>query len=167
MILTDYYKFERIATKAKSRMDCTLSTNSYPEFEDRKATRANKATDKRDKTEVGDLVIYYGDVPPQYKADAQRKASKSISIHGKNLSSVYVQDVKSGLAYGDFKGTTDAILFVFHNLQVINGIIQQGGAIEIFIARGKNKDCIPLYNLLSDGELDEEMDYLRQKATPF
>ena len=36
-----------------------------------------------------------------------------------------------------------------------------------FIARGKNKDSIPLYNLLSDGELDEEMDYLRQKATPF
>lgn len=166
MILTDYYKFERVATKAKSRMDCAFSTHSYPEFENRKATRANKATDKRDKTEVGNIVIYYGDVPPQYKADAQRKASKCISFHGKNISSVFVPDIESGLAYGDFKGTTDALLFVFHNLQVVNGVIQQGGVIEVFIARGKNKDSIPLYNLLSDGELDEEMDYLRQKATP-
>ena len=106
-------------------------------------------------------------MPPQYKADAQRKASKSISFHGKNLSSVFVPDIESGLAYGDFKGTTDALLFVFHNLQVVNGVIQKGGVIEVFIARGKNKDSIPLYNLLSDGELDEEMDYLRQKATPF
>lgn len=59
MILTDYYKFERVASKAKSRMDCTTSTHSYPEFEDRTATRANKATEKRDATDVGDIIIYY------------------------------------------------------------------------------------------------------------
>jgi len=64
MILTDYYKFERLATKARLRMDCTASTASYEELECRRATKANRATEKRDATNVGDLVVYYGDVPP-------------------------------------------------------------------------------------------------------
>lgn len=166
MILTDYYKFERLATKAKSRMDCTLSTHSYPEFEERTATRANKATDKRDATNVGDIIIYYGDVPTQYGGDVHRKADKSISIKGKNLSSVYVPDVTKPLGYGDFKGTTDALLFVFHNLNVIDGVIQDGSTIEVFVARGKSKDRVPLFELLSDGSLDDEMEALRQQATP-
>lgn len=166
MILTDYYKFERIATKAKSRMDCTLSTHSYPEFEERTATRANKATGKRDATNVGDIIIYYGDVPTQYGGDVHRKADKSISIKGKNLSSVYVPDVTKPLGYGDFKGTTDALLFVFHNLKVVDGVIQKGSMIEVFVARGKSKDRVPLFELLSDGELDDEISELRQKASP-
>lgn len=166
MILTDYYRFERVASKAKSRMDCTASTHSYPEFEERKATRANKATEKRDETEVGDIIIYYSDVPTQFGGDVHRKADKGISIKGKNLSSVYVPNVTKNIAYGDFRGTTDALLFVFHDLKVIDGVIQQGGVIEIFVARGKSKDRVPLFELLSDGELDEEISELRQKASP-
>ena len=166
MILTDYYKFERLATKAKLRMDCTLSTHSYQEFGEKAATRANKATEKRDATNIGDIIIYYGDVPIQYGGDVHRKADKSISIKGKNLSSVYVPDVSKPFGYGDFKGTTDALLFVFHNLNVVNGVIQDGSTIEVFIARGKSKDRVPLFELLSDGLLDEEMEVLRQQATP-
>ena len=166
MILTDYYRFERVATKAKSRMDCTASTHSYPEFEERKATRANKATEKRDATEVGDIIIYYNDVPTQFGGDVHRKADKSISIKGKNLSSVYVPNVTKNIAYGDFRGTTDALLFVFHNLKVVDGVIQKGSMIEVFVARGKSKDRVPLFELLSDGELDEEISELRQKASP-
>ncbi len=165
MILTDYYKFERRATKAKMRMDCTASTHSYPEFEERKATRANKASDKRDAISVGDIIIYYGDVPTLYGGDVHRKADKSMSIKGKNLSSVFVPDVEKPLGYGDFKGTTDALLFVFHNLNVVNGIIQDGSIIEVFVARGKSKDRVPLFELLSDGSLDDEMETLRQQAT--
>ena len=166
MILTDYYRFERVATKAKSRMDCTASTHSYPEFEERKATRANKATEKRDATEVGDIIIYYNDVPTQFGGDVHRKADKSISIKGNNLSSVYVPNVTKNIAYGDFRGTTDALLFVFHNLKVVDGVIQKGSMIEVFVARGKSKDRVPLFELLSDGELDEEISELRQKASP-
>ena len=66
MILTDYYRFERLASKAKSRMDCTFSTRSYPEFEERAITRALKATEKRDAIEAGDIIIYYNDVPTQF-----------------------------------------------------------------------------------------------------
>ena len=166
MILTDYYRFERVARKAKSRMDCTASTHSYPEFEERKAIRVNKATENRDAINIGDIIIYYNDVPTQFGGDVHRKADKSISIKGKNLSSVYVPDVKKNIAYGDFRGTTDALLFVFSNLKVIDGVIQPGSIIEIFVARGKSKDRVPLFELLSDGELDEEISELRLKASP-
>jgi len=163
-ILTDYYKFSRVATKAKLRLDCVASTESYPEFEERRATKATKATEKRDATNVGDLVIYFGDVPEQFGGDVQRKADKSITIKGKNLSSVYVPDPSNNLAYGDVRGTADALLFVFDGVEVVNGVIQAGATVEIFIARGKSKDRVPLYNLLSDGELEEELNDLRQLA---
>jgi len=163
-ILTDYYKFSRVATKAKLRLDCVASTASYPEFEERRATKATKATEKRDATNVGDLVIYFGDVPEQFGGDVHRKADKSITIKGKNLSSVYVPDPSNNLAYGDVRGTADALLFVFDGVKVINGVILPEGTIEIFVARGKSKDRVPLYNLLADGELDEEMSELRAKV---
>ena len=163
-ILTDYYKFSRVATKSKTRLDCVASTASYPEFEERRATKATRATEKRDATNVGDLVIYYGGVPECFGGDVHRKTDKSITIKGKNLSSVYVPDPSNNLAYGDVRGTADALLFVFDSVEVINGLIQAGATVEIFIARGKSKDRVPLYNLLSDGELDEELNDLRQRA---
>lgn len=165
MILTDLYRFERLAVKAKSRMDCTASTHSYPGFEDRKATRTNKETEKRDATDLGDLVVYYNNVPMQFGGSVHRKADKSITIKGQNLSSVYVPDVAKNIGYGDFKGTSDALLFVFHNFNVVDGVIQPGGVIEVFVAKGKSRDCVALFELFSNGQLDEEMDELRKNAS--
>ena len=163
-ILTDYYCFERVATKSKSRMDCTASTGSYPEFEEKRAAKPNKATEKRDATNIGDLVIYFGDVPEAFGGNVHRKADKAITIKGKNLSSVYVPDPASNFGFGDVRGTADALLFVFENMEIVNGTISQGAVIEVFIARGKSKDRVPLFNLLCDGELDEEMSELRARA---
>ena len=163
-ILTDYYCFERIATKSKSRMDCTASTKSYPEFEEKRSTKANKATEKRDATNIGDLVVYYTDVPENFGGSVHRKADKSIIIKGNNLSSVYVPDPSNNYGFGDVKGTADALLFVFDGVEIVNGTISEGAAIEVFVARGKSKDRVPLYNLLTDGELDEEMSELRARA---
>ena len=163
-ILTDYYRFERIASKSKTRLDCTASTASYPELEEKKATKANKATAKRDATEVGALVIYFGDVPDQFGGDVHRKADKAITIKGKNLSSVYVPDPTSNFGFGDVRGTADALLFVFDNLEVANGAISQGAKLEVFVARGQSKNRVALYNLLSDGELEDEINELRQSA---
>lgn len=162
-ILTDYYKFERKALIAKTRMDCTASTKSYPEFENKRATKAIKASEKRDATNAGDLIIYYGDVSNKYGGNIQDKAGKAISIKGNNLSSVFVPEPNSGLGYGDVRGTDDALLFVI-DLHTIDDAIQAGGTIEIFIARGASKDQVPLYNLLADGGLDDEMEYLRKQA---
>ena len=162
-IITDYYVFEKIATKSKTRLDCKASTMSYPEFEEKRATKATKATEKRDATNIGDLLIYYGDVPEQFGGNVHRKADKAITLRGKNLSSVYVPDPSNNFGYGDVRGTADALLFVFENVEVINGAIPTGATIEVFVARGKSKDRVPLYNLLVDGELDEEMSELREK----
>lgn len=163
-ILTDYYCFERVASKSKSRMDCTASTGSYPELEKERATKPNKATEKRDATNVGDLIIYFGDVPEAFGGSAHRKADKAITIKGKNLSSIYVPDPATNFGFGDVRGTADALLFVFEDMEIVNGTISQGAAIEVFIARGKSKDRVPLFNLLCDGELDEEMSELRARA---
>lgn len=164
MILTDYYRFEKIARKSKMRMDCTASTGTYPEFECRRAAKSLKETERRDAICAGDLLIYYGDIPGHFGGDVHRKADKHISIGGKNLSSVFVPDVEANCAYGDFKGTSDALLFVFHNLEVVNGAVMPGAVIEVFVARGKSRDRIALYNLLCDGELDEDIQVLRTKA---
>lgn len=161
MILTDYYRFERIATKSKLRMDCTASTRSYDPLEEKRATKANKATEKRDATNVGDLVIYFGDVPTHFGGDVHRKADKSITIKSENLSSVYVPDVRKNIGYGDFKRTSDALLFVFHGLKSPNGVLEAGAVIEIFVARGQRNNRVGLFNLLESGELDDEMEGLR------
>lgn len=163
MILNDYYRFEKVAFKSRTRLDCVASTCSYPEFEDKRATKPTKANDKRDATNVGDLVVYYGDVPDRFCGDVHRKADKSLTIKGKNLSSVYVPDITTNYAYGDVKGTSDAILIVFDDLKVVDGCILSG-AVELFVARGKSRDRVSLYNLLCDGELDDEMSDLRDRA---
>lgn len=165
-ILTDYYLFVKIATKSKTRMDCTNSTHSYPEFELRAATKVVKGTEKRDAIDVDDIIIYIGDVPSHFGGDISRKADKSISIKGKNLSSIYTPDITRNIAVGDFQGTDDALLFLFHNFKIVDGVIQPDSKFEVFVARGKAKDRMALYNLLADGELDEEMEMLRGEATP-
>ena len=166
MILTDYYRFERIAKKAKHRMDCTASSESYPELENRRATKAQRETAKRDAINIGDLLIYWVTPDGHMIANRKRKADRSITIKSENISSVYNwrQDGDCWFAYGDFKGTTDALLFVYR-VSEINTTIQTDAVIEIFIARGRANECNALCNLYSDGELDEEMDALRQQAT--
>lgn len=167
MILTDFYKFQRTATKAKYRMDCVASTHSYPQFEEKAATKERRATDKRDAVNVGDIVVSYMDCHDNMNAMAHRRASKVLSLKGSNVSSIFVPDVeRNDMAYGDFVGTGDALLFVFHNMSVIDGVIQPNSIMEVFVARGKAQDCIPLYEMLSDGELEDELEELRKKATP-
>lgn len=166
MILTDYYKFERVATKAKHRMDCTASTNSYPEFEDRRKAKAQRETEKRNAINVGDLLIYWVAPDGHIRADRKRKADRSITINSDNLSSVYnvQRDNDCWFAFGDFKGTADALLFIY-NVTEVNATIQAGSVIEVFVARGWADKCNMLCNLYSDGELDEEIETLRKQVT--
>lgn len=166
MILTDYYKFERLAKVSKSRLDCTASTNSYPLFEEKRCTKSQRATEKRDAVSDGDLLVYFIDVPGQFGGNIHHKADKSFTIKGKNLSSVFVPDTQSNVAFGDVAGTSDALLFVFNNFEVVNGVVQPGASVEVYVARGKNKDRQGLYFRLKRGELDGEVAALRAAARP-
>lgn len=151
MILTDYYRFEKLPNqRSKLRIDCTASTGSYDPLE---ALR-NKA---------GDLFLYIGD-NTHTKAGRERKADLVLS-RTTHISSVYNPDLNFPYWYGDMKGTTDVFLFVHQNTEFINGGIQVGAVIELFVARGQRNNRSQLYNTLSDDGLDEEMNALRKQVT--
>lgn len=144
MILTDLYILERLPeTKSKTRVDCTASTQSYNEFE----MLRNKKHE---------LFFYFVDVPENFKADVKRKADKALTNRlGKNVSSLYVPNVNLPFAYGDIINTPDALLMIFNADYKV---------IEIYIARGQRNNRLALYNLLSDGELNEEIEILKSRA---
>ena len=151
MILTDYYRFEKLPNqRSKLRIDCTASTGGYDPLE---ALR-NKA---------GDLFLYIGD-NTHTKAGQERKADLALS-KTTHISSVYNPDLNLPYWYGDMKGTTDAFLFPQKNAKFIDGGIQIGAVIELFVARGQRNNRSQLYNALSDGGLDEEMNALREQVT--
>jgi hypothetical protein len=148
MILTDYYCFERlIGGKSKMRLDCTASTKTYPDFE-----------------EKGFIYIGAND---HVKASRHRKADLSVtSGRGKHITSIFPTDLKNGLAYGDNQGTTDLLLFVSQNFNIeADGRITDGATVEIFIARGKKSEKNQVNNLFLDGQLDIEISALRQSVT--
>ncbi|KAA6326887.1 hypothetical protein EZS27_024064 [termite gut metagenome] len=150
MILTDYYCFEKLPDqKSKLRIDCTASTKGYPDFE----SLRNKA---------GELFVYIGG-NTHTKAGEKRKADLAIS-KTKHISSVYLPDVTGTLAYGDMVGTKDAMLFIFSNADFVEGKINTGAKIEILIARGQRNNRSQLFNLLSDGELEDEITALKKQA---
>ncbi len=165
MILTDYYKFERVATISKHRMDCTASTGSYSEFEQLRKAKALRQTEKRDAISVGDLLVYWVTPDGHIRNDRKRQADRCITMGSKNLSSVYnrLQGENYCFAYGDIRGTTDALLFLYH-IEEVNTTIQQGAWLEIFVARGKANECNQLCCLFEDGELDDEINTLRERA---
>lgn len=150
MILTDYYRFEKLPNqKSKMRIDCTASTGSYNPLE----SMRNKHND---------LFLYLGD-NTYTKAGEKRKADLALS-KTTHISSIYNPDVEKPYWYGDMKGTADALLFVYRGFALVDGRIVQGARIEVFIARGQRNNRATLYNLFSDGELDSEIEMLRNQV---
>jgi hypothetical protein len=142
MILTDYYKFVHLPdSKSKMRRDCIASTQSYNEFE----SLRNKQ---------GELFIYFGDVPQKFNGGIYRRANKAIT-KGKNISSIFVPDVLQNLAYGDIRGTKDAILIQFDS---------DCTTIEIFVARGQKNNSYNLWLMFVGGELNNEISKLKSMA---
>jgi len=142
MILTDYYKGEHLPNAAKTRYDVTASTGGYEHFE------------AKLKTKKGGLSFYFGDAPDRWHFSCKDKPDKAIT-KGDNISSVFVPDITLPYAYGDNNHTSDAILLIFSN---------DWQVIEIFIARGQKNNKRNLYHLLYDGELDGEIEILRNHA---
>lgn len=150
MILTDYYKFNKLPNQTSgSRIDCTASTESYPQFEQLR----NKANE---------LFFYVGD-NTHTKAGQKGKSDLAITktIH---ISSIYRPDIKNNFGYGDVNKTADALIFVFDNFNIVNGRILDGSIIEVFVARGYRKDRQNLYTAVLDDELWDDMAKLRLRA---
>lgn len=145
MILTDYYKMQEIIVRKSHRFDCVASTHSYNPFEQ----MGQRAKAKR-------FFFYYTEVPDKFNVDALRKADRAIS-NGDNISSVFVPDLNTPCkAFGDVKGTNDALLFLFTD---------DYRQVEVFVARGYKYNSGNLCRLFLDGEMDDEIDELRRQAS--
>jgi hypothetical protein len=148
MIFTDYYKGEKL-TKAKSRYDITASTGDYDFFE-------SLLINKRG-FNIGGLSFNCVSRPDRWQG---KKTDLAITKGSSNITSLKRPDIEINIAFGDIKGTMDGCIIVFNPDFKEQGI----KAIEIFIARGLRNDTNSLWDLYTDGELNHEIEMLRQKA---
>lgn len=139
MVIDCYYRFEKLnPEKSKSRFDLVFNSDIYEPVHN---------------PNIKGQVFIYCSPNPHIKAHINRKSSLTISARNKHLTSVYIPEVitKPELAYGDY--SKDAILMIL-----------QEKSIELLICKGE-KNLVPnLYNLLYDGELDEEIEQFRNRA---
>ena len=147
MILSDYLKAVKM-TEAKYRYDLIASTGSYDFFE-------ILLVNKRGFNVNGHS---FNCVPRPAKWNG-RKSDLAITKGSFNITSVKRPNLESNAGYGDINGLNDGCIILF-NHENGNGI----NTIEIFIARGLRNDTIGLWNLYSDGELDHEIETLRDNS---
>jgi hypothetical protein len=146
MILTDYYNLEKLADKKSlTRRDCTASTGGYPLFE----SIAAKSRDNR-------FFIHLTGVPDNFNAHVKRRAELTIS-NQENISSVFVPDITQRVGHGDVKGTLDALLIIFN---------EDYTEMEIFVSRGQKHNQKQIFFLYEDGELNQEIEQLKQQKLP-
>lgn len=140
MILTDYYRFEKsLNNKSGYRIDCTVSTQSYPVFENLR-------------NDTGQLFMYMNDGKDLHNSKFKRKPDK-ILFHTHNISEVFMPDITRLLAFGNVFETLDAIL-----MQCDNNVI------EIMVARGQRNNQLQLYHLFADEAFSKEIEELRKRA---
>lgn len=148
MILTDYYKGQKL-TDAKSRFDIVASSGDYDLFE-------SLLINKRG-FNIGGLSFNLVSRPDRWK---KKNADLAICKGSHNITSLLRPDLSLNLAFGDIKGKLDAVVFIFNHDWKEAGI----NTLEIFIARGLRNDLNSFWDLLIDGELDEEIEIFRKKA---
>jgi len=137
-IIDCYYRFEKLnPEKSKSRYDLVYNSDIYKPV--------HNANSK------GQVFIYFG-TNPNIKAKPNRTSNLTITARDKHLTSVFIPDIeKQNLAYGDY--FQDAIL-----------IILSEKTIELFICKGYKNSIQNLYNLLFDGELNQEIEEFREQS---
>ncbi len=143
MTLLDVYcRFERLdKSRSKTRFDLVACNEIYEPLQ-----------------RQGKPWVYLISVPEHIEGNQKRKSEICLTGgDGKYVSGVFIPDIqRSGIGYGDIKGTTDAALFVIRE-----------NRLEILIAKGKKNTAFALYQLLVDGELDSEIEALRKGAGHF
>ncbi len=141
-LLDVYCRFEKLGTtRSKTRLDLVACNAIYEPLQ-----RQGKAW------------VYLISVPEHIEGNQKRKSEICLTGgDGKYVSGVFIPDIqRSGIGYGDIKGTTDAALFVIGE-----------NSLEILIAKGKKNTAFALYQLLADGELDSEIEVLRKQSNEF
>ena len=148
MILTDYYKGEKL-TEKQSRFDITASTGEYDLFE---SLLINKKV-----FNVGGLSFNYVSRPDRWNG---KKTDYAITKGSHNITSIKRPNIETPFGYGDINGSNDGCIIVY------NSDFKEAGirTIEILIARGLRNDTNSLWDLFTDGELNTDVEQLRKKA---
>lgn len=132
--MIDYYYRFRKSPEKKSRYDLEKYSDKYEYLH---------KPDRR-----GDIKIYFNS-HCYIKAHNDRKSDYSISQNSKHLTSVYYPSLEfRNFAYGDIHN--DCLLF-----------ITQDDLMVILIFRDSKPFQLELFNMLSNGELDEEIEQYR------
>jgi hypothetical protein len=148
MIITDYLKGEKL-TSAKSRFDIVASSDEYDLFE-------RLLINKRG-FNVGGHSINLVERPARWN---EKNATLALTKGSHNITSLVQPDVSLNFAFGDIQGTSDALLLIFNADYRVKDI----NSFEIFIARGLKNSVMSLWNMLLDGELNEDLEILRGRA---
>ncbi len=137
-----YFKFEKDLSKKSKYNLINYSEDYLPIF----------LPDKK-----GNIIIYYY-MNKNNVGKEMRKPLYAITMKGNfYLSGVFMPDFEfPNIGYGDVNGTEDALIF-----------IKKNNIIELFIAKGKKNQVSFLYQLITNGELEKEMENLRAKAGSF
>ena len=133
-LLDVYCRFEKLGTtRSKTILDLVACNAIYEPLQ-----RQGKAW------------VYLISVPEHIEGNQKRKSEICLTGgDGKYVSGVFIPDIqRSGIGYGDIKDTTDAALFVIGE-----------NSLGILIAKGKKNTAFALYQLLADGELDNEIEF--------
>lgn len=146
MILTGYYRFEKLQDiKSKTRIDCTASTGNNSKLE----SMRNKK---------GALFIHI--LKNTYTNPGETNQSDLTLSKKDHISSLYCPVLKFPCYYGDLHRTTDAIIVVLMNFRMINGVVQTGSVVEVYVAKEQRHNSKLLYNNFVNGSLNEEIKYL-------
>jgi len=148
---TDFYRFDRLdGQKSKTRVDCEVCTNSYQPLE------ALRGKD-------GGLHVYI--TKNYYTQDGTNFKSDLALNCGRHISSLYQPDPSKAMLFGDVMGTNDALIIQADELEINqDGVITEGGFIEVYVARGMKRDKYALWLAAVNGELDSGMEAMRLAA---
>lgn len=137
-VIDCYYRFEKLnPEKSKSRFDLVYNSDIYEPI--------------HNPNSKGEVFIYFGS-NPNIKARGNRKSDYTITARNKHLTSVFIPEIgKPNLAFGDY--SQDAIL-----------ILLSEKTIELLICKGKKNLLQNLFNLLYDGELNDEIEGFRKQT---
>lgn len=151
MTLDYYYEFKKIE-ETRTRIDCSGRTGIYNPLEKRRNVQ-------------GKLFIYLSH-NTYTKGDTETKADLVLS-KGKHISSIYMPKEGALFGFGDMRDTNDTLLFILHDVKIINGALMPGARLEIFVVEnGKNQTNL-LYNMFCDGLLDDEIKTLRERKIKY
>lgn len=147
MIIDGYLRFERDpSARSKSRLEMVSASMDLLPFIDPNKT--------------GRSWIYFSENQNYIKAAPGREPRATItSRRGNHITSMFTPSIdQNQLGYGDINGSQDALLFI---LEIADGCIK---AVVVLLAKGKKNVAYSLFQLLQDGELDQEINTLKKQT---